>query len=353
MFKPLALAMLAASAVSAQAQIGFTQWMSAEAQPITLSYPTAATSTPTTMGPFTLNVAVNAAPAPGKRPLVVLSHGTAGNPLPDHDLAATLVRVGFVVAQLTHAGDNQLDTSRAGPESFRQRPLEVSKAIDALAADPMWSEQVDTARVGVHGMSAGGVTALSLAGGQWRMLNLLKHCAAHLEADKGFCLNGALTPEQQNHRAASYQRGASAPERWLPPDLTTLHGGRTTTDATDTRPDARIASVTTAVPVSAIFSADSLARIQVPVGVVAATEDEVLIPRFHSQYLLTHCVTCTLLATLPGGHFDILSPWPASVAQKVAAQQVRGGAPKPSFDPAARQAAHAKIADFHRQHLLP
>ena len=354
MFKALAMAMLAVSAVSAQAQIGFTHWMSPAAQPITLSYPTTAASTPTTMGPFTLNVAVNAAPAPGKRPLVVLSHGTGGDPLPDHDLAATLVRAGFVVAQVTHAGDNHQDTSRAGPESFRQRPLEVSQAIDALAADPLWSQQVDTTRVGVHGMSAGGVTALSLAGGQWRMLNLLKHCAVHLEADKGFCFNGALTPEQQSQRLAGYQRAANAPERWLPPDLTAWHGGRTTTaEATDPRPDTRIASVTTAMPVAAIFSADSLARIRVPLGVVVATLDEVLVPRFHSQHLLTHCTTCTLLATLPGGHFDVLSPWPASVAQEVAVQQVRGGAVTPGFDPAARKAAHARIVEFHRPHLMP
>lgn len=235
MFKPFVLAALALSASTSSAQVGFSQWTSPSAPTITLTYPTEAASTPTAMGPFTLNVAVNARPAPGKRPLVVLSHGTGGNPLPDHDLATTLVRAGFVVAQPTHEGDNHLDTGRAGPESFRLRPLEVSQTLDALAADPEWGRRVDTTRV----------------------------------------------------------------------------------------------------------------------GVVAAAQDEVLVPRFHSQHLLTHCTGCTLLATLPGGHFDVLSPWPAPVAQEVAAKQVRGGALTPGFDAAARQAAHARIADFHRQHLLP
>jgi len=297
-------------------------------------------------------VALDAPPAPGQRPLIILSHGTGGNPLPDHDLAATLVRAGFVVAQLTHAGDNHLDTSRAGPESFRQRPLEATQALDALAADPAWSGRLNLSRVGVHGMSAGGVTALSLAGGQWRLLNLLTHCAAHLEADPGFCLNGTQTPAQQAERAASYRRAARAPERWLPAELTALHGGRNSPDA-DPRPDPRIASVTAAVPVAAIYSPESLARIRVPVGLVTATHDEVLLPRFHSQHVLNHCTACTQLAELPGGHFDVLAPWPESVAREAAALQVRGGGLTPGFDPALRQAAHAKIAEFHRQHLLP
>jgi len=353
------LAALAASALAvvslpSQAQVGFTRWEGHTAQPLTLVYPTAATSTPTVMGPFTLDVALDAPPSPGKRPLILLSHGTGGNPLPDHDLAATLVRAGFVVAQLTHAGDNHLDTSRAGPESFRLRPQEATEALDALAADPVWSDRLNLSRVGVHGMSAGGVTALSLAGGQWRLLDLLKHCHANLEADKGFCLNGALTPEQQTARAASYQRAASAPERWLPAELTTFHGGRpASSPGSDPRPDPRIASVTAAVPVAAIYSPESLARIRVPVGLVTATHDEVLVPQFHSQHVLAHCTSCTLLSPLPGGHFDLLSPWPASVASTAAAQQVRGGSVTPGFDPAIRQAAHARMAAFHRQNLMP
>ena len=120
------------------------------------------------------------------------------------------------------------------------------------------------------------------------------------------------------------------------------------------RPDPRIASVTLAVPLSSIFTAESLARIRVPVGVVSAQRDEVLVPRFHSGHLLANCKACTVLADLPGaGHFDMLWPWPETVAREVAAQQVRGGAPVPGFDGRLRDAAHAKIVAFHRQHLQP
>ncbi len=141
----------------------------------------------------------------------------------------------------------------------------------------------------------------------------------------------------------------------MPAELKTLHGGRTpTAEQPDPRPDPRVASVTLAVPVAVIFSPESLARIRIPVGVVSADQDEVLVPRFHATRLLTHCKACTQLADLKGaGHFDVLSPWPASVAREVAAQQVRGGLPVPGFDARQREAAHGKIVDFHRQHLQP
>lgn len=339
--------------LASQAQVGLTQWQ-AGSTTVTLVYPTAAQSQPSAFGPITLDVARGADPSPGRRRLVLMSHGSGGSPAPDHALAATLVRAGFVVAQLLHEGDNYLDQRLAGPESFRKRPQEAMHVIDALAADPDWSQRLDLGKVGVHGMSAGGVTALSLAGGQWRTLNLVRHCNAHLQDDVAFCFNGALTTEEQAKRQARFNSARFWPEVVLPAELKSLQGGRTPTeDQPDPRPDARIASVTAAVPVAAIFSARSLARIQVPVGILSAQNDTVLVPQFHSSHVLNHCPTCTLLADLPGGHFDVLWPWPEGLAREVAAKQVRGGLPTPGFNPALREEAHARIAEFHRRHLLP
>jgi predicted dienelactone hydrolase len=353
LFASLATALALSSPMTAQAQVGLTQWQT-EDRPVTLVYPTPALAQPTAFGPITLEVAMGAEPAPGRHRLVLMSHGSGGSPAPDHELAATLVRAGFVVAQLLHEGDNHQDQRKAGPESFRLRPQEAVRVMDALAADPVWSQRLDLGKVGVHGMSAGGVTALSLAGGQWRTLNLVRHCNAHLLEDEGFCFNGALTPEARAQRQARFNSARFWPEFVLPSEIKTWHGGRTSgRNQPDPRPDPRIASVTAAVPVSAIFSAESLARIRVPVGIVSARSDEVLVPRFHSDHLLRHCTSCTQLADLPGGHFDVLWPWPDGLAREVAAKQVRGGLPTPGFDPALREAAHARIAEFHRQHLLP
>ena len=70
------------------------------------------------------------------------------------------------------------------------------------------------------------------------------------------------------------------------------------------------------------------------------------------QQLVVCCVDGAALQP-HAGHFDVLWPWPASVAREVATQQVRGGLPVPGFDARQREAAHAKIVDFHRQHLQP
>jgi predicted dienelactone hydrolase len=140
----------------------------------------------------------------------------------------------------------------------------------------------------------------------------------------------------------------------LPAELKTWHGGRSPSgERDDPRPDQRIASVTAAVPVAAIFSTDSLRRISVPVGLVSARSDTVLVPRFHSGHVLAHCRRCELLAELPAGHFDVLWPWPDAVASVVAAQQWRGGEPTPGFDAALRDQAHDRIVSFHRRHLMP
>jgi len=271
----------------------------------------------------------------------------------DHAMAATLVRAGFVVAQPLHAGDNFRDQRQAGPVAFQQRPLEVQRLVDALASDPEWSPRLDLARVGVHGMSAGGVTGLALAGAQWRLLDLVQHCNREPEADAGFCFQGAVDPAQRAARAAQFAGARGVPEEYLPAALKQVHGGRSpSADDTDPRPDNRIAAVTLAVPVAALFSTESMARLRIPVGLVRAQQDQVLVPRFHTDHVLAHCRSCTLLADLPGaGHFDVLWPWPPAVARQVAAGQLRGGETNPAFDAALREQAQQRIADFHRKHL--
>ncbi len=338
---------------SANAQIGLSS-IQAGTVPITLVYSTDAVSKTTSFGAFELNVAVNAAPLSKTHRLVVLSHGSGGSALSDHGLASALARAGFIVAQPLHAGDNFRDKSKSGPSTFQSRPREASQVIDALAKHPQWSAKLELTQVGVHGMSAGGVTGLALAGGQWRTLNLVQHCNRVQEADEGFCFAGALSGAARAERAAGFNAAKIAPEVFLPADLKAVHGGLTPSAAQpDVRPDARIAAVTLSVPLAAIFSAESLARIRVPVGLVTAKNDQVLVPRFHSDHVLAHCRSCVQLADLPAEHFDLLSPWPDSVARETAKTQVRGGLPKPGFDAKLRDAAFAQIVQFHLKHLSP
>lgn len=320
--------------------------------PISVLYPTAELVKPVRSGPFELHLAPpNAKPLPGRRQLIVLSHGTAGSPEPDFALASSLVRAGFVVAQPLHRGDNFRDFSQAGPASWRTRPTEVSEVIDAVARDAVLTAVVDTQRVGVHGMSAGGVSGLALAGAQWRMVDLIRHCAQSLDEDVGFCLNGlAGQPQEQQERRAQFTSSRGVPETYLPAELLQVHGGRA--NSTDPRPDPRVAAVSLLVPVAAIFTPESLARIRIPVGVTLGGRDEVLWPEYHGLYLLKHCPTCKLLSSPPlAGHLDWLWPWPAELAQAIAPTQIRGGWPNESFTPAMRQTSFDGIVSFFQTAL--
>lgn len=287
------------------AQIGLTQ-IQAGPLPITLVYPTAASTRSVSSGPFTLDVAPDATPAKGNGHLIVMSHGTGGSAIAGHDLAATLARAGFVVAQVEHEGDNWRDQRLAGPESWKRRPVEVSRTIDAVERDARFGPLLDTRKVGVHGMSAGGVTGLALAGGQWSLDGLVLHCKAMLAADPVFCLTGTRTEAERAQRRAQYE---SAPAGGVNP---TPFGGAAVRDP-------RVAAIALSVPLGVIFSAESLAQLHTPLGIVEATDDAVLVPRFHSRRVLELCKSCTRIDRLDGAdHFDVLSPWPESVARDVA-----------------------------------
>jgi len=72
------------------------------------------------------------------------------------DLARALVESGFVVAVPEHRGDNYKDLSAAGPESWKRRPVEMSRAIDAVGQDPRFAPLLALDKVGMFGMSAAG-----------------------------------------------------------------------------------------------------------------------------------------------------------------------------------------------------
>ncbi len=346
MFKPslttaltLAATLAAAAAVPlAHAQTGMLD-LAGTAMPITVVYPTAATATVQNLGPFQIKAALGAAPTRGNGRLIVLSHGAGGSAISSFDLASQLAAAGFVVASPEHQGDNWRDQSKSGPDSWKLRPIEVSKTIDAVMADPRFAPLLDAAKVGVHGMSAGGVSALAQAGGQWSMASLVRHCGANLKADAGFCLFGLRTAEDREKRAQSYAVTSN-----LPAFLETLNGGPAARDA-------RVAAVALSVPVAAIFTDASLAAIRIPVGIVEATADDVLLPRFHSDRVLQLCGSCKKIDSLAGGnHFDVLSPWPEAVGRPMAS--LGGGAFDSKFDRTRLPASYQRIAAFFQATLV-
>jgi predicted dienelactone hydrolase len=236
---------------------------------VALFYPTQAPARAIGMGPFTTRVAIDAAPDAGVKGLIVLSHGTGGSELGHSSLAEAIARRGYLVASLRHPGDNWQDRSlfQDGPGGyFSERPRQISRVIDALLRDPDWKDRIARdargPRVGALGHSAGGYSVLALAGGQPDLPRLAAHCREHRAEDPVFCSVG-----QVEGGAAARPAAPAAKAPLLDP---------------------RVRAVAALAPVGAVFSADSLARIKVPVALYEAGADRFLVPRFHSDWIARH-----------------------------------------------------------------
>jgi predicted dienelactone hydrolase len=135
--------------------------------PTAFLYPAHAAEKPEQFGPYSLEVALDAPPADGVWPLVVISHGNSGTPWAYRQLAKHLVLAGFAVALPAHTGNTRLDNSLAGTAAnLVNRPRHITLAIDAVLADPVLQAHVARSGVAVIGHSIGGYTALAAAGGQ-------------------------------------------------------------------------------------------------------------------------------------------------------------------------------------------
>lgn len=334
-----ACTLAAISATSARAGTGFAVLPATAADgPVTVYYPSSAPNLPVTRGPFTLKLAPSGAPERGNGRLIVISHGSGASAGVYNDLAQYLVAAGFIVAVPEHAGDNWHDHSKIGPPSWKLRPLEISRSIDAITQDARFAPLVDAARVGVWGMSAGGHTALTLAGGRWSPAELLKHCEAHLADDFALC-TGAATSLNGN--------GWDGIKKWVTMLLIRWHLQED--DAWYSHTDPRIRAIVAGVPVAADFDLDTLVTPLVPLGLIQAEQDIWLVPKFHSARVIEVCKTCELLASLPtAGHGALLAPWPSDNPPRIQ----RLLTDPPSFNRAGLPALYGRIAGFFQKHLL-
>jgi predicted dienelactone hydrolase len=100
-----------------------------------------------------------------KLPLVVISHGRTGWFGLHHDTAATLADAGFIVAAISHPGDNAFDPSRVDELSITiQRPADIKRLIDFMLGAWPNAGKIDPARIGFYGFSRGGYTGLVAIG---------------------------------------------------------------------------------------------------------------------------------------------------------------------------------------------
>lgn len=332
--------LLCALASPAFAAVGFIELPASQAAGrVSVFYPTQQAAQPVRRGDLQFVLAVDAAPARGNGRLVVISPGSGASPWMYFDLSAELVAQGFVVAMPEHAGDNYRDYSAPGPASWKLRPFEVSRAIDRVGADPRFQPLLDLAKVGMYGMSAGGHTALTLAGGRWSPSRLRQHCDAHIAQDFQAC--AGLTTQLTGGLLDGLKRTAV---KWV-----IDFKFRDTTWYAHTDP--RIAAIIAGVPFAADFDPASLRTPVVPLGLISARQDRWLNPAYHVDVIRQACTTCERVADIQhGGHGALLSPLPPELSGLLATLV----ADPPGFDRATEvPAIDRRIADFFRRHLLP
>lgn len=106
----------------------------------------------------------NAPHRAGQFPLVIISHGAGGNAGQFGWIATELAEAGYAVILPNHPGTTSGNASAEAAVRVWERPADVSAVLDAIMADPDAYPYIDTSRITALGFSAGGYTAMALAG---------------------------------------------------------------------------------------------------------------------------------------------------------------------------------------------
>lgn len=251
------------------------------------------------------------------RPLVVISHGNGGWYRGHHDTAKALAEAGFVVAALTHPGDNWQDDSRA--TQLSDRPRHISLLIDHMVGEGARFATIDPDRIGAFGFSAGGFTVTALAGGISDPARIRRHC----EEQPAFfaCRLFAQQP----------------------------------IDASGWRPrghDTRVKAAVIAGPALGLaFTDESLAAIRIPIQLWQAAEDEILPAPFNVEPVRDRLGRPPEYHRVTGAmHYDFLPP---CAPEMMAALPVLCHS-KPGFDRAAfHRMFNREVVRFFRDAFGP
>ena len=256
-------------------EVGFERQMMPDGTEIGIWYPASGTPKHQRLGLYAHDVIVGAEPAEGGHPLVVISHGTGGDFTGHVDTANALVRAGFVVAALTHQGDNWKDRSRA--TQVERRPIALTGLITYMLTAWPSRSVIDKNRIGAFGFSSGGFTVLAAVGGRPDLSRFADHCAKH-----PVFFDCTLVKAQ--------------------PDASSMQWPETT--------DERIRAIVVAAPALGFtFDKAGLDRIRIPVQLWRADDDQILPAPFYADAVRANLPRKPAFETVPrAGHFDFLAP---------------------------------------------
>lgn len=150
---------------------------------VALWYPTLQSGMPASVGDNSVFIGTqalrDAKPAPGKYPLLLLSHGYGGSWRNLNWLAQRMVEQGYIVAAVDHPGTTTHNKNPKDAQQLWQRPQDLRRTLDALLATPALAGDIDKGRIAAVGHSLGGWTVLELAGGRFAADRFIADCQNH------------------------------------------------------------------------------------------------------------------------------------------------------------------------------
>jgi predicted dienelactone hydrolase len=251
--------------------------------------------------------------ASAQLPLIIFSHGRSGWFGGHNDTAEALADAGFVVAAITHPGDNGNDTSQSETLSgWASRPADIVRLIDFVLKDWKDRDAIDPSRIGLFGFSKGAFTGLVLAGATLDFQRTASYCT-------------------DNTRFCAQVRGGDVPQN-LPSDI-------------------RIRAAVLADPApTTAFTKDTLSSIHVPLQVWRSelgAKDRGVAPEGVAR-VFSALPGQPEVHIVPAGHFAFLPP----CSPRFAASQPRFCTDPAGFDRAAfHRDFNASVVRFFRDHL--
>jgi predicted dienelactone hydrolase len=257
----------------------------AEPLQVGIWYPTKTPPSEHDVGLFTQSVAPDASVTPGPHPLIVMSHGNGGTFESHYDTALALAHAGFIVAAVTHTGDNYRDQSQA--THLTLRPQAIHTVIDYMLTAWPGHLAIDPAKVGAFGFSSGGFTVLVSIGGIPDLTRVAPYCAGH--AATYVCKLLAAHPIPPDARVRD--------DEWIA--------------------DPRIKAAVVAAPaIGFTFTRSGLKNVTVPVQLWRAAADTILPSPDYAEAVRAALPRKPEYHVVPGAdHFDFLAPCSEPLAQ--------------------------------------
>lgn len=116
--------------------------------------------------------------APGKYPVILMSHGWGGNFARMGWLSAGLVAKGAIVVAVNHPNSTTGDINNKSALNHWTRAQDLTVALDHVLNDASLADNIDATRIYATGFSYGGWTALSLAGLRGKASGYALYCKA-------------------------------------------------------------------------------------------------------------------------------------------------------------------------------